>query len=320
MILNVVVLIVSLVVLNKASDWTISNSMRVAEITGFGKTTVGFILVGFSTSLPELFVSVFAVLGGGSVGVAIGNVLGSNIVNICLILGLCFLLIALKSPNYTCMSPCVAKEEVGNLYFGLFIASMIPLALIYIGFASRFIGIVLLGIFIFNMYQLSKVKNVKEEGALGQEKEKLHWYTFLALLGAAGVVASSYFIVDSASYIALNLGVAPVIIGATVVALGTSLPELATSIGATRKGHLDLALGNIVGSCFINITLILAVALVASPLSIEINPFTNLALFSLITNLFLWYFLSSERISWRESAVLLFLYSLFLVITFGGFR
>jgi len=303
LLVNALILLASLLVLDKASDLTISNSVKVAAITGFGKTTVGFILVAFATSLPELLVSIFSAIYPETIGIAIGNVLGSNIVNICLILGICFLLVALRSSNYACLLPSMAKEEMGNLYFGLFIASIIPLTLIYIGYASQFIGIILLAIFVFYLYQLSKIKNVKEEGSLGLERKKLGRYTFLTFLGAAGVVVCSYFIVDTASYIAISIGVPRVVIGATVVAFGTSIPELATSIDATRKGHLDLALGNIVGSCFINITCILGVTLVASTLRVNMAAFSNLVMFSLITNLFLWYFLSSEKVSWREGAV-----------------
>jgi cation:H+ antiporter len=317
---NALILLASLVALNKASDWTITNSVRVADLTGFGKTTVGFILVAFSTSLPELCVSIFAAIGQESIGVAIGNVLGSNIVNICLILGICFLIIALKNPENAKLLPSMAKEEMGSLYFGLFVASVIPLTLLYIGFASRFIGIILLAIFVLYIYQLSKIRKVKEEGTLGEEKQKLRKYTFLTFLGAAGVVFSSYFIVNSASFIAGELGIPPVVIGATIVAFGTSLPELATSVDSVQKGHLDLALGNIVGSCFINITCILGVTLAASTLSVNMSAFSNLVMFSLMTNLFLWYFLSSERISWREGAVLLFMYFVFLATSFGGYK
>jgi len=319
-LINALILLVSLLVLDKASDWTITNSVKVADITGFGKTTVGFILVAFATSLPELSVSIFSAIGQETIGVAIGNVLGSNIVNICLILGICFLIIALKSSNNAKLLPSMAKEEIGSLYFGLFVASIIPLTLLYIGYASRFIGIVLLTIFVVYLYQLSKIRTVKEEGALGGERQKLRRYTFLTFLGAAGVVISSYFIVDSASYIAFEVGIPRVVIGATVVAFGTSIPELATSIDATRKGHLDMALGNIVGSCFINITCILGVTLAASTLRVNMAAFSNLVMFSLIANLFLWYFLSSEKISWREGAVLLFMYFLFLTISFGGYK
>jgi cation:H+ antiporter len=294
--------------------------VKVADMTGFGKTTIGFILLAFSTSLPELSVAIFSAIGGGAIGVAIGNALGSNIVNVCLILGVCVLLGTLRNSKATGLVPFMTKEEIGSLHFGLFVASIVPLSLMYIGYASRFIGVILLTIFILYTYQLSKVKIIKEEEPLGEERQNLHRYTFLIFIGAASVVASSYFIVDSATYIALKIGVPYIIIGSTIVALGTSVPELATSVEATKQGHLNLAFGNIIGSCFINITCILGVTLVASQLTVNIAAFSDLAMFSLIANLFLWYFLSSEKISWREGSVLLFFYLLFLAISFGGYR
>ena len=123
---------------------------------------------------------------------------------------------------------------------------------------------------------------------------------------------------DSASTLAASAGVPPVVIGATIVAFGTGIPELVTSVSSARKGHFNLALGNIVGSCFINITFILGVALIVSPLTVNIAAFSNLAIFSLITNLFLWYFLADERMSWREGVLLLILYVVFLVVSFGS--
>jgi cation:H+ antiporter len=317
---NAVVLLVSLLVLSKASDSTITNSIRVADITGLSQTTVGFILVAFSTSLPELFVAVFSVIHPDTIGVSIGNVLGSNIVNICLILGTCFLLLSFKNKDKTSYLPSIAREDTKSLNFGLFAASIVPLTLLYVGYASQFIGIILLVVFIFYLYQLSKVRKTKEEGSLGEETKKLRRYGFLAFLGAVGVVVCAFFIVESASYLASSIGIPKVIIGATVVAFGTSVPELATSVGSVRKGHLDLALGNIVGSCFINITCILGVTLVASPFRVNMAAFADLAIFSLIVNVIFWYMLSNERVGWREGAILLFLYTLFLVTSFSGYR
>jgi cation:H+ antiporter len=314
---NVLILLASIITVVIASEVTINNSVKVSSITGFGKTTVGFILVGFATSLPELSVVIFGV-SSEKIGVSIGNILGSNITNIALVLGVCFLIVAVKCPKFQCMYPAMAKEEIGNLYFGLFIASLIPLALLYLGQASQFIGVILLTIFVFYMFQLSRVKKAKDLGGLGEERRRLSHYTVLALVGAAVVVASAFFIVDSASSIAASAGVPPVVIGATIVAFGTSIPELATSISSARKGHFDLSLGNIVGSCFINITFILGVALIVSPLTVQIAAFSNLAIFSLITNLFLWYFLSDERMSWREGILLIILYIVFLVVSFGS--
>ena len=312
---NLVILFVALLVLYKASDLTIHNSVKVAEISGFGKTTVGFVLIALSTSLPELFVVVFSVFTPENVGVSIGNILGSNITNICLTLGVCFFLIGLMYPELELFIPDMAKKEIGNLYFGLFVASIIPLALLFVGSASFLIGFALLGLFFYNIYDLSKKKNFKEEPGL-VERKNLRKYFFLTLAGAIGVVASAYFIVEASSYIALGIGIPKVIVGATIVALGTSLPELVTGLDSVRKGHAELVLGNIIGSCFMNITLILGLALIVAPFRVEMEAFSDLIVLSLITNLILWYFLSSEKVGKQEGTVLLFIYSVFIVTSF----
>jgi cation:H+ antiporter len=317
---NIVVLIASLLVLDRASDLTITNSVNVAGIAGYGKTTMGFILIAFCTSLSALSVSLFSAIGQQTIDVAIGNALGSNIVNVCFVLGICLLLASLKKVSYLELLPSIAKEEVGSLYFGLFMASIIPLTLIYIGYASRLIGIVLLAVFVVYIFLLLRKKTVKSDGSLGREKQRANKYVFLIFLGAVGVVISSFFIVGSASYIAAKIGVSPMVIGSTVVAFGTSVPVFVVSIDAVRKGHLDLTLGNIVGTCFMNTTLILGIPLIALPLSVHVGAFSSLVMFSVITSLFLWYFLSSERISWREGAVLLVMYLLFLTISLGGYN
>ena len=313
---NVGVLAVALLLLDKFSHWTIVNSERVADITGFGKTAVGFILVAMSTSLPELSVAFFSTQTEEAVGIAIGNVLGSNITNVCFILGLCILYATWKNPSCLDFLPLITREDVKSLQLGLFVASVVPLSLIYLGYASRLIGLALVLIFVYNTWQLGKERQgLKDEGSLGEEHTRLHRYIFIVVVGALGVVASSYFIVESATFIALGIGVPRVVIGATIVAFGTSVPELATSLKAAQSGSMNLALGTIVGSGMINQTLILGTTLVLSNLAVDIAAFTNVAVFSLIANLFLWYFLSGDRICWREGAVLVALYLVFLVST-----
>jgi len=194
---NSLILLASIIIVVIASEVTINNSVKVSNMTGFGKTTIGFILVGFATSLPELNVVIFGA-SEEKIGVSIGNILGSNITNIALVLGICFLIVAVKCPRFQCMYPAMAKEEIGNLYFGLFIASLIPLTLLYLGQVSQ-LGVILLTIFIFYMIQLSRVKRPKDQGTLGEERKRLRHYISLALVGAAVVVASAFFIVDSVS-------------------------------------------------------------------------------------------------------------------------
>jgi cation:H+ antiporter len=227
----------------------------------------------------------------------------------------------LKKLDQVKLIPSMTKEEIGSLHFGLFIASIIPLALIYIGYASRFIGLVLLAIFAVYTVWLSKNGMIKGQRVSDKERQKFGVYTLLTLLGTAGVFISAFFIINSALNIAVSMGMSALTIGSTVVAFGTSLPVLVVSVNAIRKGHLDLALGNIVGTCFMNTTCILGIPLLASSLSVEtMSVFSNLVMFSVITSLFLWYFLSSAKIGWREGAVLVFMYLIFLIISFSGYR
>lgn len=316
---NAVIFLVGMLALDKSSDLAIDNSIKVAEITGLGKTTVGFLLVASFTTLPELSVSIFSIIDPETIGIAIGNVLGSNIVNICLILGSCFLILTLKSNSKVFHFSSVTTEEIRDLYFGLFIASLVPLALIYIGYASSIIGAILITIFIFHNIQIIRARRNREKYGLGGGG-KVNKYILLSFIGVVGVVCSAYFIVESASYIAVEIGVPRVVIGATIVAFGTSLPELVNGINATRKGHIELALGNIIGSGFVNITLILGVALIGGPFRVNMAAYSSLVMFSIMANLLLWYFLSGERIGWRESLILLFMYALFITTSLGIYQ
>jgi len=234
------------------------------------------------------------------------------------VLGIIIVLIALKYTDNAKFLPAMAKEETGGLYFALLVASVIPLGLLYIGSASYIIGAILLAVFSYNIYQLSKTRNVKDKPGIGEESRKLKKYVVIAVLGAAGVVASAYFIVETASYIALSVGIPKVVIGATIVGIGTSLPELVTSLDSIKKGHADLALGNIVGSCFMNITLILGLTLITAPFRVSLAAFSELIIFSLVANLFLSYFLSTNKIGLREGGILLFIYIMFLVSSVIG--
>ncbi len=314
---NIAVLVTSLVVLIKSSNLAISNSVNLASVTGLGKTKVGFLLVAFSTSLPELFVVIFAIMDPGTIGISVGNVLGSNIVNICLILGAGFLLMAWKYPDSVGFFTRMAREEVGNLNFGLFVASIVPLVLLYLGYASQIIGASLVALFVFNMYGLSRKRDTVEEISAEAEKRELGKYFTKTLVGIMGIVVCAYFIVESASVLALSAGVPPVIVGATVVAFGTSIPELATSLDSIRKGFLDLAVGNVIGSCFLNITLILGLIFLLAPLNVNVSAFSDLIVFSLIANTLLWYMVQNTNVGKREGIILLAIYSIFLAVSFS---
>ena len=314
---NIIVLVVSLFVLIRSSGLTITNSVNLASATGLGKSKVGFLLVAFSTSLPELFVALFSILDNSTVGVSLGNILGSNIMNICLILGVGFILMGIKYPESAGFFTRMARDEVGNLNFGIFVATIVPLLLLYFGYATQFIGVLLIGLFVYNIYDLAKKRETVEQLSDTALKSDYKKYVVKSLLGIVGVVTSSFFIIESASFLALSAGVPPIVVGATVVAFGTSFPELVTSVDSVRKGFIDLALGNVIGSCFINITLILGFTFLFAPLNVDISAFSDLILFSLISNIVFGYIMQNAEVGKRQGIVLLIIYLTFLVTTFS---
>ena len=314
---NVIVLFVSLVVLIRASSLAITNSVKLASVTGLGKTKVGFLLVAFSTSLPELSVAIFAIADQETVGISIGNILGSNIMNICLILGIVFLIMAIKYPESAGFFTKMTRDEVGFLNFGIFVASIVPLLLLYFGYATQFMGIILIGLFIYNMYDLARKRETVQEISDTAEKNENKKYFFKSILGIIGVVASSFFIIESASFLAIFAGIPPIVVGGTLVAFGTSFPELVTSVDSVRKGFIDLALGNVIGSCFVNITLILGLTFLLAPLNVDVSAFSDLILFSLISNIVFGYIIQNSSNGKREGIILLVIYAVFIVTSFG---
>lgn len=333
-IFNLIVIGVSFLFLNWASNTVITYALKVSAITKLGKTSVGFTLISLSTTLPELTVALIAAVSGGS-ALSIGNVLGSNIFNISVILGLATVLLAAKiffskkntetSKSGNNIIPSFAKSELSSIEFGLFVSSVIPLMLIYVSTqAAWIVGLILLIIFIGYMYKLSKVRIPEEiEEVSLKEKGKLRRYIAYTVIGALGVVISANFLVESAIAIATSIGISQQVIGATIIAFGTSLPELTIGLKSILKGHANLAVGNIIGSSFLNTTLILGItffvpALIGTQFTLNMDVFQNLVIFSIITNLFFWYFLSREQVSWREGVIFLFIYILFLVTTIGA--
>jgi len=273
-------------------------------------------------------VAIIAAFSGGA-ALSVGNVLGSNIFNISVILGLAAVLLGVKvmfsrntKPGRNIIPP-LAKSDLGSIQFGLFVSSIIPLILIYISTdAAWVVGLILLIVFAAYMYKLSKVRMPEEEETTIEDKSKLKRYIIYTVAGALGVVISANFLVNSAISIATEAGISQQVIGATIIAFGTSLPELTIGLKSVLKGHANLAVGNIIGASFLNTTMILGITfflptLTGVPISLNMEIFQNLIIFSIITNLFFWYFLSREQISWREGTIFLFIYALFLFTTVG---
>jgi cation:H+ antiporter len=333
---NIVIIAVSLVFLNWASNIVIKYATKVAAIGKLGKTSVGFTLISLATTLPELTIALSAALSGGA-PLSIGNALGSIVFNITVILGLGAILLGLKvhfgkNKNQTTtvtsnnIIPSFVQSEFSNIEFGLFVSSLVPLVLVYMSTQAAWaVGLILLMIFGGYMYRLSKVKVTTEEADIevaSQEKGKLKNYLLFTIMGAIGVVISANYMVESAISIASSVGIPQQVIGATIVAIGTSLPELTISIKSILRGHSNLALGNVIGANFFNTTLILGItlfvpALLGSSLTFNMDVFLNLIIFAMITNVFFEHFLSRKQITWKEGIVLLLIYAVFLIGTLG---
>ncbi|VVC03502.1 Sodium/calcium exchanger MaX1 [Candidatus Burarchaeum australiense] len=306
LIVQAAILLISLAALAKASQYVIENAVILARFFRISEATVGFVLISVSTSLPELSVAVIS-SSAGEGALSVGNVIGSNIADLTLIIGIC----AFIRPIL------VKKRDMMEIMKILLITSIIPLILIYTGNLDKFGGLLLLAIFVAYVFYVSRKKIDLEKGDNIRRPQALRAF-LLFCGGILAVLLTSSFAVNSAVAISDMTGIAKTFIGATIIALGTSLPELAVDIQAMRRRRYSLALGDAIGSAMTNLTLVLGVTGLFNPQIIYMSIFLTIMLFLLITNLVLMYFMSTNnRITKKEGAMLLALYAIFLLVTSG---
>ena len=262
MILAIVAVILGLAVLVWSADKFVDGAVGIAEFCGMSTLLIGMVIVGFGTSAPELTVSAISA-SQGNPELALGNAYGSNIANIALILGATALI-----------SPILMQRSVIRDDLPILIAvSILSIILVWDGSVVRWNGILLLVIFVLVMGYNSwrEMRKAHSEAAESVEdsssgKGSLGKSILWLVLGLVLLVASSRALVWGAVEIARTLGVSDLLIGLTIVAVGTSLPELASSIAAARKGENDLALGNIIGSNLFNTLAVVGLAATISPM------------------------------------------------------
>jgi cation:H+ antiporter len=319
-LVNLLILIGSLVVLDRACDLTVTSAVKISDIAGFGKTTVGFVVVAVCSSLPAIAVSIIASLTG-RIDVAVGNAVGSSLANVSLILGVCLLLAALRKVENTKPLMSMTRQETSSLYFGLFIASAVPLVLLFIGYANRLMGIILIIVFIGYNYQLlmSGGHHEKKSSQIKRSRGALK-YALLAILSSVVIVVAAYFMVNSASSIALSMHISAVVIGGTVVAFGTSVSVLLASVRAILRGHTDLSLGNIIGTLNVNTTVVLGASLALWTANANMTVYSSLFIFSVVANVLVWYFLWNGKMGWKQGVVLSLMYFIFLIVSFGVYK
>ena len=314
MFINIIWLIVGLVLILVGANILTDGASSIARRMGVSDLVVGLTIVAFGTSAPELVISVIAA-GEGSAPLAIGNVVGSNIFNILVIIGLTSLVrpIRVERSIMTMEIPMVILSSVVLLVLG----NSAFLNGNSVNEVSRVDGIFLLILFVlFLRYTFGVAKKPGGETGKVDEVEKtlpektlpLWRATLYVLLGLGGLIFGGEKFVDGASGIAYCLGISEAVVGLTIVATGTSLPELATSIVAALKGKPGLAVGNVIGSNIFNVLMVLGVAGCITPL--PFGAINNLDLLTLLAGsvaflIFGWYF--KDRTITRAEGAILFL-------------
>jgi cation:H+ antiporter len=308
---QLLILIASLAGLAVASHFTIKSVEQLIEITGLSETSAGFIILAILTSTPEITVAVFSIFQGNP-AVSIGDILGSNVFNIGMVLGILGILGYLQT--------CCTDLLVG-LADMLFITALIPLLLVInqyhiFDIPTPLIGGILLAAFLINTYLIARQRTppvkANESNALTNRKKGVVIATLL--MSFTIVVVASRFTVDSALYIASALGIPPILIGAKIVAFGTSLPELTLDLIAVRRGRVQLAIGDIIGSNLTNLTLVLGLLLLVSPFQVNMIVFDEILPFLLMTTIIFWRFLMRGGISKAGGGLLILTFVLFQVL------
>jgi len=307
-LISFTIFIFALFVLIVSSRWTIDSAIAISEYTGISQLAIGFILIAFSVSIPDFSVSILATLNGMT-PMAIGDILGSSIANICLVLGIVTLIKRVRVER-------IHTLESAEL---LLIISIIPAVILSKGIAGPFEGLILLAVFILYCVFIFKDKFTLEikDGITKTQWKRAFIYFFL---GLSLVITSSHFVISSAVEIANFLGVSYAVIGLTLLSFGTTLPELALDFTAMRKGQSALAIGDILGSTVVNLTLILGSVLLLSPVSgVFLASYTIPLAFIIIANSFLFYSLvKREGINHTEGLIFILLYITFLIVMLIG--
>ena len=304
MIFEALAFSIALIVLAKSSSITIEKAVKLSQLSGINQIAVGFIFIAVATSLPELSIAIISSLQGEGI-LSVGNLVGANITNIALIIGLASLVGFNLGKIF---SARIEQAVIATAVIAFFMLVLGKISLVF-------------GIFCVVLFYLFLSSVMKDGFVVGNGNDKIKILEKLKaaiylLLAVSVVVISAFVVTDSAVKLSRILGIAESLIGATVVAMGTTLPELSVGIAAIRKRNISILVGDLVGSLVTNLTLILGIVAVINPLAIDKGIFAALASFIAISLVFL---LLSYRMKFgfREGFILLSLYTIYLIVMFN---
>lgn len=309
MLKAVVVLVIGFVLLIKGADFFVEGSSSVAKRLRVPSIIIGLTIVAMGTSLPECAVSVTASLAGSN-ELAVSNVVGSNIFNLVVVCGFCALFAPLTVQKNTLKKEFPLSIICAGLLLGLGFMGMI---------LGRVDGIIFLVIFIcYILWMIKAALKARAEGAENAEEEEIEllpvWRCLLYIVG--GMIAIKFggdFVVDGAVVIAGGFGLSQNLIGLTIVAMGTSLPELVTSAVAARKNEVDMALGNVIGSNIFNVLFVLGIAATISPVAFIMENVIDIVILIVMSVVVLILAWTKQKINRKEGIVMLAMYAAYLV-------
>ena len=304
--MDYLLLVVGFVLLLKGADFFVEGSSSIAKRLRVPSLIIGLTIVAMGTSLPECAVSISAAIAGNT-GVAVGNAVGSNIFNLMVVCGVCALFCPLTVSRGTL---------TGEFPFSVIVAAVL-MVLGWLGMTLGHIdGFILLVMFAgFLLWMIRSAQKARNESEAEDEYEiRPIWQCIVYIVGgAAAIAAGGQIVVNAASAIATSFGMSQNLIGLTIVAFGTSLPELATSVVAARKHEVDMELGNVIGSNIFNILFVLGVAAAIHPMVFQMENIIDiivLVVMSIIVLCFAW---TKQKLVRWEGFTMLVMYAAYVV-------
>ncbi len=275
-IICIIYIVLGFTFLVKGADLFVDNASGIGTKLKISSLVIGLTVVAFGTSMPELAVSVTAALEGHN-EIAVGNVVGSNIFNLLVVAGMS-----------ACLYPLVINKTIMKRDWPLSnIAALVLAILLFPDFhISRMDAVILLVFFLGTLYSQLKAGKENETEQIQEESRKMWQLILLLIAGIAMIIIGAELAVTGATDLARLLGVSETLIGLTIVAIGTSLPELVTSVVAAKKGQTEIAMGNVIGSNLFNIFCILGISAVLNPITVESTAMFDTLFLAVVSTIF----------------------------------
>lgn len=301
-------LIAGFILLIKGADFFVEGSSSVAKRLRVPSLIIGMTIVAMGTSFPECSVSINASIAGNN-GLAISNAVGSNIFNLMVVCGFCTLF-------------CPLAVDKGTLKKEFPFSIIVALILLALGSAGMVLGHIdgIIMVLVFAVFLYWMVVSAKQARSGGNQADNDEYEIipvwkciFYIIGGIIAIIIGGDVVVDSASKIAAQFGMSDNLIGLTVVAFGTSLPELVTSVVAAKKNEVDMALGNVIGSNIFNILLVLGVAAAISPITFIMENIIDIVVLVIMSLIVWWFAWKEQKITRGEGIIMLLMYSVYVV-------